>query len=128
MAKTYYPPSGANYSSHVGKVVYKTSTNTVTLATDIDGHVPCGVILGAVDATDGPVSITEPGDRCFAVVDATATLVATTTFVCLGANSGVTEETSTAYVVGHVVEPNPASLRTSGYIEIVFHPELNPAP
>lgn len=130
MAKTYYPPSGQNYSTHVGKVVYKTATNTVTLATNITTHKPCGVIVSAVDATDGPVSVTEPGERCYALIGTNATIVATTTFVCLDTDSGVTHETSASYVVGHVVEPNPAeaSVRESGYLEIVFLPELNPAP
>lgn len=128
MARTYNPASGANYSASVGKVVYKTGTNTVTLATDIDGHKPCGVIIGAVNATDGPVSVSDIGEKCFAVIDSTATILATTTFVCLGANSGVVEETSASYVVGHVCEPNPASPRTTGFLEIIFAPELNPAP
>ena len=79
MARTYNPASGANYSASVGKVVYKTGTNTVTLATDIDGHKPCGVIIGAVNATDGPVSVSDIGEKCFAVIDSTATILATTT-------------------------------------------------
>lgn len=128
MARTYLPAAGANYSSKIGQVVYKTANNTVTLATDIDGHVPCGVIVAAINETNGPVTVCDPGDRVLCDIDATATFVATSTFACLGANSGVTEETSTAYVVGPIVEPNPAIPREAGYIEIVFQPELNPAP
>lgn len=130
MARTYAPPSGQNYSTHVGKVVYKTATNTVTLATDVDGHKPCGIIVAAVNEADGPVTVCDVGEKVLAVIDSTATIIATTTFVCLGANSGVVEETSLSYVVGHVCEPNPleASVREPGYIEITFLPSLTPAP
>jgi len=130
MARTYAPPSGANYSTHVGKVVYKTGTNTVTLATNVTTHKPCGVIVAAVDEADGPVSVCDVGEKVRALIGANATIIATTTFVCLDTDSGVMEETSASYIVGHVCEPNPAeaSVREPGYIEIVFLPSLTAAP
>jgi len=60
-------PTGANYVANVGKVVYESAANEVTLCTSPTAEIPFGIITKAQNVAAGSVTVCVAG-RCEAAI------------------------------------------------------------